>query len=390
MLTRAMRAAAIGVLGVLAVLVLLNSLAWGDEKAKTKAKAKQPELPKELTPKLFTLQDKDVSVSRALAELAKQTGNEVEDRRSSKDDSAKIKLDLKNVTFWQGLDAIAKEADAKVSLSERDEKLALVDGPHQIIPVSYSGLFRVTVKRLDAIQVLDSDTHVCLIYLEVAWEPRFRPLFMETRPDSMVVQDDKGRDVEIPDEGKGMAAIGKRLATEVMVRVTAPHRSAIKLGSFKGKLAAMGPTETLTFTFDKLKKIEKVAEARKETQQGVSLVLREMVPEGQGDDPVWRIGLLLEYPADGPKFESFQSWLVNNEIYLLKEKDGIKQQFPPNLGYETDDQTEDKAIIRYRFGDEPDKKLILGNIGDWKLVYRTPGRISEIPIPFEFKDIPLP
>jgi hypothetical protein len=102
------------------------------------------------------------------------------------------------------------------------------------------------------------------------------------------------------------------------------------------------------------------------------------------------VGLLLEYPADGPKFESFQSWLVNNEIYLEKEKDGIKQHFPPNLGYETDDATDTRALIKYRFGDEPDKKLLLGKFSDWRLVYRTPGKIAEIPIPFEFKDIPLP
>jgi len=387
MLVRALHAVMVCGLGVLLV-VLSNA---GSVRSDAKEKPKEPELPKELTPKLFTLQDKDISVAKALAELTKQTGNPVEDRRSSKDDNTKIKLDLKKVTFWQGLDAIAKAADAVASVAEKDEKLALVDGPYKIMPISYSGLFRVAVRRVDVVQVLDSDTHLCVIYLDVAWEPRFRPLFMETRPDAMVLHDDKGRAIEVPEEDKGgMGAIGKRTHAELTVRVPAPHRSATQLGLFKGKLAAMGPTQTLTFTFDKLKKIEKAAQARKETQQGVNVILRELRPEGQGDDQVWTVGLLLEYPADGPKFESFQSWLVNNEIYLEKEKDGIKQQFPPNLGYETDDQSDDKAIIKYRFGDEPDKKLILGNMSDWKLVYRTPGRISAIPIPFEFKDIPLP
>ncbi len=387
MLPRAMPATATCVLGVLILLFSSSLSALGD----SKAKPKPPELPKELVPKPFALQENNISVSRALAELTKQTGNEVEDRRSSKDENTKIKLDLKNVTFWQAFDAIAKAADAKVSVSEKDEKLALVDGPHQVVPVSYSGLFRVIVKRIDTIQVLNSDTHLCIIYLEIAWEPKFRPLFMETKPDSMVVQDDKKHDVEIPDEGKGMAAIGKRMSAELVVRITAPHRSAQQLSLFKGKLAVMGPSETVTFTFDNLKKIDKAAQARKQTQGGVNLILRELAPEGPlEDEPAWKIGLLLEYPSDGPKFESFQSWLVNNEMYLVKEKDGIKQQFPPNLGYETDDQTEDKAFIRYRFGDDPARNLKLGNISEWKLVYRTPGRISEVPIPFEFKDVPLP
>jgi hypothetical protein len=31
-----------------------------------------------------------------------------------------------------------------------------------------------------------------------------------------------------------------------------------------------------------------------------------------------------------------------------------------------------------------------GKISDWKLVYRTPGRIVEVPVPFEFKGLDLP
>ena len=74
---------------------------------------------------------------------------------------------------------------------------------------------------------------------------------------------------------------------------------------------------------------------------------------------------------------------------LEKEQDGVQQRVP-YINYETGDQTENKAIIRYRFGDDPDKNIKLGKFGEWKLVYRTPGRITEVPIPFEFKDIPLP
>src|SRR5258708_3330670 len=137
-------------------------------------------LPKELAPKLFTLQGKDLEMAKVLVALGKQTGNAVEDRRASKE-GTKLKIDLKNVTFWQALDAIAKEADAKVSLYERDGKLALVDGPYLAMPVSYAGLFRVAVKRLDISHILEMDAHTCVITLEVAWEPRFQPLLMETQ-----------------------------------------------------------------------------------------------------------------------------------------------------------------------------------------------------------------
>jgi hypothetical protein len=353
-----------------------------DDKAKDDA-----DVPKELVPKTISLQETGIALDKALKELASQTGNQVTDRRR---ETKSLKLDLKNATFWQALDAIAKAADLRVSLDQRDGKIALVEGPYHVIPVSYSGLFRVAVTGLHLRHLLDSDTHDCQIDLEVAWEPRFQPLFIESRPDSLTVEDDKGRVIEIPEDGKGLAPIGRPTAHTMHLRIPAPQRSAKQLGLLKGNLAVMGPSRMLTFTFDKLNKIEKAADAKKETKEGVTVNLRELRSEGGGGDEVWTVGLLLEYPAGGPKFESFQSWIINNKIYLEKEQGGIKQQFPPNLGYETDDQSDTKAIIRYRFGDEPEKKLTLGKFSDWRLVYYTPGRIVEVPVPFEFKELPLP
>jgi hypothetical protein len=356
----------------------------------TKSKKNKNALPAELEPKLFTLQAKDIPVSKALAELAKQTGNQVADHRPGKEQD-RIKLDLKNVTFWQALEVIAKESDARISVSERDARVALVAGPYLALPVCQSGLFRLTVKRVDANYILETDARQCVLHLEVAWEPRFQPLLMQTRPADMVLHDDKGHDLPIQEDEErgGLGAVGQRAGADLRVTLPAPPRAAGHLSLFKGKLGAVGPTKMLTFTFDKLSKIEKKEDARKETQDGVSVSLREFRAEEEGDEQIWTAGLLLEYPADGPKFESFQAWLVNNEIALEKEQDGVQQRVP-YINYETGDQTENKAIIRYRFGDDPDKNIKLGKFSDWRLVYRTPGRITELPIPFEFKDIPLP
>lgn len=379
-----------GTIPLLGALLLLCSPGPWVGAAEHQTKDANADVPKELAPKTITLQETNIPLSKALRELANQTGNPVEDRRREKEDIKLSKLDLKNATFWQALDAIAKVADARISLYERDGKIALVDGPHQMMSVSHNGLFRVAIKELHLHHFLDSDAHYCDIKLEVAWEPRLQPLFLQIRPDTLTVQDDKGRAIEIPEEGRGPIPVGRPLARTIDVRIPAPQRSAKQLGVFKGQLAVTGPTKMITVTFDKLSKIEKAAEARKETKDGVTVSLRELRSEGGGGDEIWTVGLLLEYPPEGPKFESFQSWLINNQIYLEKEQAGIRQQFPPNLGYETDDQSDTKAIIRYRFGDEPEKKLTLGKFSDWKLVYRTPGRIVELPVPFEFKDVPLP
>jgi hypothetical protein len=388
MLSRTLLALSLGVLGCLALLSGSPRTARGDETDKSKSALA---LPKELQPKLFTLQAKDMPMDKVLAELAKQTGNPVEDRRQSKE-GTKIKIDLKQVTFWQALEAIAKGADARVSIYQPDNKVALVDGPYLALPVSFSGLFRVSLKRIDTSFNLETETRQSLIFLDVAWEPRFKPLLMENRPDALELQDDKGHSVEVGESGTGKAAVGKKIAAEIVVRVGAPHRSAGHLGLFKGKLSAIGPVQLVTVSFDKLAKITDAKKARKVTKDGVTVHLRELNSDGDEDEQSWTAGIVVEYSGDSPKLESFQTSLINNDVYLEKEKDGIVQRFPPNGGYETsgDDEGETKSMIRYHFNEEPNRKLVLGNISEWKLVYKVPGKLVDVPIPFEFKDVPLP
>ena len=49
-------------------------------------------------------------------------------------------------------------------------------------------------------------------------------------------------------------------------------------------------------------------------------------------------------------------------------------------------ETNRKAILQYAFADPKGK----GTAADWALVYRTPGRIVELTVPYSFKNVPLP
>jgi hypothetical protein len=339
---------------------------------------------KDLLPRTATLSNPAISLSQALKELARQTGMTVEDRRRDKDQEPTFALDLKQATFWEALDEIALKADLRISLCERDGRLALLDGPHKLLPVSYSGVYRVTLKRLTSVRDLETDTHVWMIDLEIAWEPRFRPLFVETEPDSLVVQDAKGLALKNLPLGSGRAPVMRPLAVGTVVRVEAPEQPTDKIGLLKGTLGVIGPSKMLTFTFSGLTQIERghKDQARKQTQEGVTATLRELSTERDR----WTVGLLLEYPADGPDFESFESWLVNNEIAL--EKNDGKDRFPENGGFDIEDQAGHRAVLSYRFIE--DGKRTLGKAGDWNLVYRTPGTIVKMPVQFEFKDLPRP
>jgi hypothetical protein len=345
----------------------------------------EAQLQKDLAPRLCTIQG-DFRLKAALEELKKQTSLTVDDRRQgpNKDEDPLLKLDINKTTFWQAIDAIAKEADLRIAFYQSNSRVALIDGPFLAQPVCYHGLFRISVKRMVAVHDLESDQHFCNVTLEIAWEPRVHPLFLETDPEAITVQDDQGAALKALGQAGGRLAVTRPSAVEVQVRTEAPKRSSSKLGLLKGALDVISPSKTLDFTFENLAAAEtaKGGPQLKETRDDVSVAIKDFVL----DKDRWTIGLLLEYPSDSADFESFEAWLVNNEL-ALEKKDG-KERFPANGGYEIDDQSGHRAVIIYRFVEEND--LVLGKPGDWKLTYRTPGRISKIPVQFEFKDLPLP
>lgn len=348
-----------------------------------RATLQEAQVLRELAPKTVTLQNPSIPLSQALDQLKQQTGIEVADLREDKTADPSLKLNLQRSTFWQSVDTIAREADLRVSLYEKDAQIALREGPHRELPVCYSGLFRIRVKRLTVMQDLESDARVCTINLEVAWEPRFTPLFMQSKPESLVVQDDKGVALKASEQGSGRAPLMGRITTQVEFQTEAPRRAASALGVLKGDLNVIGPGKMLTFTFDKLAKVDRQTPTEKvpaQTQDSVTVKLREFTTETD----VWTVGFLLEYPPGGPDFESFESWLVNNKAFL-QSKSG--KQFTDS-GYEIDEQSGNRAVVTYRFAEEND--LVLGEPGSWKLVYRTPGLMAKVPIHFEFKDLPLP
>jgi hypothetical protein len=333
---------------------------------------------KELVPRTFTLRRGPMSLGEVLDELAKQTGMTVADRRQVKTD-VKVTLDLDRVTFWQAVDAIARAADAGVTLYQPDGAVALVDGPHRPLPVSYSGLFRVLFKKADLTLDLETGNHFCVLHLEVAWEPRFHAFLTETGPCAVTFGPDAaGKALAVQQGGGGQATVGGRTAFEFELRVPAPDRSATKIDLVRGSLSVIGPSKMLSYTFD-LGKLN--ADTRKQVRDGVTVRLSKFEPE----EDLWTVEMSLEYPPAGPQFDSYQSWLANNKIYL--EKPG--KRFEQNGGEETLKRTSHEAVLRYYFRDRG-KKPVLGKPADWKLVYRTPGRIVEVTVPFTFKDLRLP
>jgi len=66
------------------------------------------------------------------------------------------------------------------------------------------------------------------------------------------------------------------------------------------------------------------------------------------------------------------------------------QRFPNTGGYSVESTGSNRAVIRYHFIDKRPEKLTRGSPADWRVIYKTPGILLEVPVPFAFKDVSLP
>jgi hypothetical protein len=342
----------------------------------------------EPAPQVVTLVGEAIPLGKALADLTRQTGIPVQDRRDLKMEPL-LKLELKQVPFWRALDAIARQAGAGVSLYQPDGQVALIEPAPKALPVSYDGIFRSTVKRLTLHHDLESGGHSATVQIEIAWQPPFQPLFLEIRSyEAAFAADAKGRSLHARQRGTGQTAVQGRAAL-VDLSLPAPDRSAPALAELKGNFTVIGSAKMLTVRFGRLAETAKTGKVQTHTsKEGITVTLRKLEVV---DSDRWQADVELIYPRGGPQFESFQDWLVNNRIYLEKGKGKAQQRFEPGpADQQIKLRTSNRAIIRYYFVEEKGRTPHLGSPGDWSLVYQTPSRLLAVPGTFHFKTLALP
>jgi hypothetical protein len=371
------------VAGILGVAVLLQCAAVSDP-----AQVQPGEqLPKELLPRTFTLNSDKITLSEALKELSKQTGNTVANRTKTEPTFA---LKCADLPFWKALDTIATAAHARVSLYEVDGTVALVPGPPRkaTFRVSDHGLFRTTVKEVVNRLDLESGSHTCAIQLEVAWEPRLQPFLLEIAPTTVAFsQDGKNSVSKSTLPSRGRLAVTGRNATLIDVRVPAPQRAAASTAELKGSFIVIAPSKMLTFIFGKLRPIQPKGKPDSQEQKGVTVRLTEVTRETRPDHFTFEIAI--DNPPGKSPFESFESWLGNNAVWLEKGAGNTKQRLLSSSVEEYNTKWP-QALLRYRFSQKGNPKVRFGDLADWTLMYRTPGRLVELTVPYEFKGLPLP
>jgi hypothetical protein len=107
-----------------------------------------------LTPKTFDLKIDNRPIADVLAELRTQTGCQI-DHFGNANPQQPFSFDLKDVTFWEALDRINRDAGLGLQPGYGDERIRLQaqDGPCPF--VLYSGPFRLSATGLEQLRKVD-------------------------------------------------------------------------------------------------------------------------------------------------------------------------------------------------------------------------------------------
>ena len=342
-----------------------------------------------LTASKVTIQGNGIRLTEALKALQTQTGNRITDLREANGadvTNPSLDLDLKDVKFFEALDAIAKKAEVSLLFTTDDGTIGIMAGapdlPNQVgedpadkgPSVLYSGPFRITLKEYSTARVFAGGAATANAQFEVAWEPRLRPMLLSLKAADVEIFDDLGNKITptVDDESGTVVLRPENPVAEMNINMNAPERKATEIARMKVKAEVTIPAGLRSFAFPKLdvKNLTK--------KQGDIAVTLE---SSEVDESVWKVRLVLDMPGSGPAFESYRQGLFNNRIWLQKA-DGSR--FEHNGGFSNTAADGGKLGFEYLFVEAP------GKLADYGLVYETPSRVVTIPLEFEYKKVPLP
>jgi hypothetical protein len=320
-----------------------------------------------------------MKVKQALAEILKQTGNEVEieSNGESEFEDVEIELDFKDSPFWTVLDAILEQSKLRINAYSSSQALALTPGESDYAEAPKavtSGPFRINMVSAQSTLPFASRLGGQLdLSLLVSWEPRLKPVYMQIPMASMQATTDTEKTLaapnpqaypEIPLNAGGCNA-------QIDVQLARPDRDAKRLTKLSGEFAIAVPGEKHKFIFKKFGN----GARQSEKFQEVSVTLEGARKNGA----VFEMRVLVEFGNAAGALDSFRGWVLSNEAYLLDPK----QRRLENVGLQTYSVTSDSVGIAYLF-------QINGNPDEFQLVYESPAAMSKQTVKYQLENIDLP
>ncbi len=320
-----------------------------------------------IPPTLVSL-DGTKTAADLFATLEKQTGIKV---RAGSLDPDETVGPVSKKQFWDVLESLAAKTATRLSVNGASKSITFTKGVSKTA-ASLDGPFRIAANGVTANANAATGEISYTLALDVQWEPRFPAFRIDAQPRVSKAKDNLGNALSVKSASVKSGVAGYSHVADV--RVEGLTRAATTIASIAGEFTVTAAPKMLAFEFTDLTKLPITKEI-----DGVKATLAKVLKR----EEVWELQLAVEYPADPPSFESFESWTNRNALRLIA----------PNGRPVTDTENQDvvstgrsvKAAYRYSF-----KSADLGNRTGWKIVYETPAPLVEFPVKFHLKDIPLP
>jgi hypothetical protein len=329
---------------------------------------------------LITLQG-EMKLSEALASITKQSGNKIVDFRQQFGQQIidpALKLDLKEVTFWEAIDDVLDRSATTVYAYGGEGDLAIIAAEQNGIPrvglASYSGLFRFEGVRVNSTRDLRRrDGGSMDLSLEVAWEPRTKPIALELPLDKIVATDENGANVELTGQQQRfeVAVQPDSVATELRLPFSLPSRDIKQIASMKGELIALVPGRRVKFEFDGIKNAQSV-----EKEKGGVTVVFDRVRKNAD---LYELRMRLRFVKSANALDSHRDWIYRNKAVLV---DAAGKEHV-SAALDAARTADNEAALSYLFD-------IQGDLDGYKFIYESPALILSLPVQFEIKKIDLP
>jgi hypothetical protein len=357
----------------------------------TAAPAAEPGKPSPAIPaKAVKLDDPNGDLGRIVAAISKQTGIPVTYPESAKSEGCDAIFN--GTPFWDALEAVADRTGHRIALHENGRKVALEPRGKCKEVSAVSGPFRVVARQSGAKYNLELGQTVYEVQLDAHWEPRFPVFRIDVQPNVTKATDDRGTTLTAPAVKSRAHPGAGGFVHPMAVRLVGLTRDSRRVAVLAGDFGVTAAPEMLPFQFADLSakgaagKLPPAAAGR--VKDKVTATLKRFALDK--DTNTWEAEVEVTYPADQPRFESFESewWLAENQLRLLAP-DNKTSHLPD--GYEYDIRDGGRRVVAvYRYKAEGLRDLTNAAAKGWSLVYETPAPLVEFRVPFELKDIPLP
>lgn len=327
----------------------------------------------------ITLSGKRMLLADIFKAIQEQTGNRITfGREGAKPPPVRIDVDYKDAPFWPTFDEIADRAGLSVDSYPTERALALDVANGDMLPraktASYDGPFRFQATRVDASRNLrrNGDRSMSLT-IEIAWEPRFRPISLQQRMSEIFLADENGEPIIIAAPGAELEipVLAEAISTELRIPLEAPPRSVRKIAKVKGEIHALVQGKAEPFVFTNLENAENV----EKRAAGVTVILEKV----RKNRDVWEIRVIARFDDANGALASHRNWVFDNPAKLIAP-DG---QEIPYHAYDSTRQMENEVGVAYFFG-------IDGGLEGYKFVYETASTVLSASFDYELDNITLP